>query len=76
MSSRAKIGKRIIELIVGAEIAYELIAFADGKGGFQTESQYIKLFERAHGIAAYIAVGGAILGAATVLFTHLVWPTF
>lgn len=76
MSRRARIGKVIIGLVVGGEILYELSAFADGKKGLPTESQLIKAYERAHGIAAYIAVGSAILGAAAVLFAHLVYPTF
>lgn len=76
MNRRARIGRWIIGLIFGTEIAYELTAFADGPGGLETESQIIKAFERAHGIAARFAVGGALIGAAIVLFTHLVWPTY
>jgi hypothetical protein len=76
LSRRARIGRRIIELIVGAEIGYELVAFKDGSGGLPTESQLIKTYERAHGVVAYIAVGAALLGAAAVLFAHLVYPTF
>jgi hypothetical protein len=76
MSRRARIGLRIIAFIVGSELAYELTAFADGTGGLPTESQFIKAFERAHGIVAYIVTGSAILGAAAVLFAHLVYPTF
>ncbi len=76
MSRRARIGKIIIGLIVGAEVIYELTAFGDGPEGVPTESQLVKAYERAHGLVAYIAVGSALLGAAAVLFAHLVYPTF
>ena len=76
MSRRARIGRWLIAFIVGSEIVYELAAFADGHGGLPTESELIKQYERAHGIVAYAIVGSALLGAAAVLFAHLVYPTF
>lgn len=63
-------------VLLGADLAYELAAFADGKGGAPTLSQLVKRARRAGGVAGSVILVIVLAVAYVVLNLHWVleWP--
>lgn len=69
---RTKLSIFIWVLLLGADVAWEVVAFSDGPDGTLTLSQLVKSMRRAGGVLGTIALTGALAGAAVVLFLHWV----
>jgi hypothetical protein len=73
---RARFGKWIWVLLLGADAAYEILAFIDSADGYPTLSELVKRAERAGGIVASIAVGVGLVLTCVVLILHWVVQAF
>jgi hypothetical protein len=76
LPKRAKVGIWVWVFLLGADLAYELFAFADGSGGQPTASQLLKGLVRAGGLAGVVGCICALFGAAIVLSFHLALQWF
>lgn len=76
LGPHGKLGIWVWIILLGADVAYELLGFADGPGGTPTISQLVKRLRRSGGIAGSIVLSLLLLVVYVLLQLHWIVEAF